>query len=61
MMIDKQTKKSYLTESKNFAANLFLKKIHNSMMVCKLELKERRYGNSNRVDNTHNKLVISPQ
>ena len=25
-MIDKQTKKSYLTESKNFAANLFLKK-----------------------------------
>ena len=32
MMIDKQTKKSCLTESKNFAANLFLKKIHNSMI-----------------------------
>ena len=35
-------------------------KTHNSMMICKLELEERRYGNPSKVDNTHNKLVISP-
>ena len=27
-------------------------KTHNSMMICKLELEERRYGNTNKVYNT---------
>ena len=33
---------------------------HKNMMIFKLELEERRYGNTNKVDNTHRKLVISP-
>ena len=36
-------------------------KTHNNMMICKLELEERRYGNTSNVDNTHSKLVTSPQ
>ena len=38
-----------------------LTKTHNNMIICKLELEERRYGNKIKVGNTHNKLVISPQ
>ena len=36
-------------------------KTHNNMMIFKLELDERRYGNTSKVDNTQNKLVISTQ
>ena len=36
-------------------------KTHNSMIICKPEPEERRYGNTNQVDNIHKKLVISPQ
>ena len=35
--------------------------IHSSILVCKLKLKESRYGNTSKVDNTHSKLIISPQ